>query len=133
MNRFAATIILLAVTFVSCYKAEVIPFRKVSKPPKGCNASSFYGQSYAEEGDPFHGFTKQYDSEGRVTEVVAPMFSLVLADSIRMRLVYYDHEVKFVNNANPADTVLTAVFNNQGRLIRLTGNSAYEFARTEYN
>lgn len=132
MNRLSITASLLLIFLVSCYKPELVQFKKVSKPPKGCNVSSFYGQPYGEDGEPFHGFTKMYDSQGRVVQVVAPLFSLILSDSIRLNVVYFDHAVKFVNDANSADTVITAQFNNQGQLIRMTGNTDYSLATTDY-
>src|SRR6478609_3035694 len=130
--RLPIVVILISILFFSCYKPELVQFKKASSPPKGCNASSFFGIPSTEEGTAFNGFTKTYDSKGRITEVVAPIFSLILADSIRLKVVYYSKdEVKFVNAAN-SDTVITARFNNQGRLIQMAGNNDYSFANTDF-
>jgi hypothetical protein len=80
----------------------------------------------------FNGFTKQYDAQGQVTEVVAPIFELILSDSIRLKVIYFPHQVKFVNIANTADTVVTANFNNQGKLIGMTAHNDYSFATTDF-
>src|SRR5688572_6112758 len=130
--RLLLAVIILSVSLFSCYKPELVPFKKASKAAKGCNASSFFGLPSTAEGTPFNGFTKQYDADGKVTEVVAPIFGLVLTDSIRLKVVYFPHQVKFVNAANTADTVITAGFNSQGKLIQMTGNNDYSFANTDF-
>src|SRR5688572_592982 len=114
--KLSLVLAIISLSLLSCYKPELIPFKKASNAAKGCNASSFFGLSTS--GSQFSGFTKVYDAEGKVTEVVAPIFSLTLSDSIRLKVIYLPHEVKFVNAANTADTVITAIFNNQGRLIQ---------------
>jgi len=132
MYRLPIVVTLISILFFSCYKPELLQFKKAGSSPKGCNASSFFGIPSTEEGSAFNGFTKTYDSKGRITEVVAPIFSLILADSIRLKVVYYSKEkVKFVNTAN-SDTIITATFNNQGRLIQMEGNNDYSFANTDF-
>ncbi|HSB91592.1 MAG TPA: hypothetical protein VLC28_00685 [Flavitalea sp.] len=128
--RLSIIVFTISVLLYSCYKPELIPFKKAAKAAKGCNASSFSGVSAAVDGTPFNGFTKVYDAQGQVIEVVAPIFSLVLDDSIRLKVIYFTHQVKFVNAANTSDTVITASFNNQGRLIQMTGSG--EFANTDF-
>ena len=128
--RLSLAIFMICISFLSCYKPELVPFKKASNAAKGCNASSFFGLSSTEGGYPFNGFTKVYDAQGKVTEVVAPIFSLILSDSIRLKVIYFPHQVKFVNAANTTDTVITASFNNQGRLIQMTGNDY--FANTDF-
>jgi hypothetical protein len=130
--RLSLILIIISISLFSCYKPELIPFKKAINAAKGCNASSFVGLSSSEGGLPFNGFTKIYDVEGKVTEVVAPIFSLFPGDSIRLNVIYFPHQVKFVNAANTADTVITAIFNNQGRLIQMLGNTDYSFANTDF-
>jgi hypothetical protein len=131
-SRLSLVVVILSISLLSCYKPELVPFKKASNAAKGCNASSFFGLSSSEDGLPFNGFTKTYDADGKVTEVVAPIFSLILSDSIRLKVIYFPHEVKFVNAANTADTVITASFNNQGRLIQMVGNRDYSYANTDF-
>jgi hypothetical protein len=130
--RLLIVVIILSVSLLSCYKPELVQFKKVSSLPTGCNASSFFGITSTEGGAVFNGFTKTYDAKGRITEVVAPIFGLILTDSIRLTVVYFSkEEVKFVNAAN-SDTVIIARFNSQGRLIQMAGNTDYSFANTDF-
>lgn len=131
--RLPLCVILTSFLFASCYKAEVLPFKKPTKALKGCTAASFFGVP-AGESDFLNGFTKQFDGNGRVSQVVAPSFGLILSDSLRMNLAYGTNTVFFVTAT--MDTVLRAYFNPAGKLQKIEGQDDYGgelgFPTTEY-
>lgn len=127
-----ALVALASLMFTSCYKQSLIPFKKVDKKAKGCTTSYFYGMPAGEGQDFFTGFTKQFNADGLVTQVTAPDFQLNLSDSVTLDLHYATPAIYFTNHTIPGDTVITAEFNPQGKLVKMTGKEGYNFSTTEF-
>lgn len=131
LNRIML-VALASLLFVSCYKQELIPFKKAGKKLKDCSPSYFVGVPAGEEAEPFTAFTKEFGTDGKVTQVIAPDLQLTLSDSLKLDLHYSTTNIYFTNNSIPEDTVITAVFDNQGKLVKMIGRDGYNFATTEY-
>ena len=82
----------------------------------------------------FSQYRKEYDQNGRITKVVAGLYTLGLYDSVAMLVHYEGTTVYFLSVTNPADSLVTAMFDNQNRLQKMEyGNSPrYEFITTDF-
>lgn len=123
------------VSIGSCYKPGMgidALAKKIDGQLKGCQTQSFFGVTSDPETVALNGFTKKFDVLGRVVEVTAPEFGLVLSDSLYLLVKYGLDKVYFINKLVPADTVSTAQFNNKGQLQVIYGNPDYNFPTTEF-
>lgn len=129
-------LMMCAVLLGSCYKPglglEGLG-KKIDKQLNGCQAASFFGVSDDPENIVLNGFTKKFDAIGRIVEVTAPEFGLILSDSLHLLVRYGLDKVYFINKLVPSDTVSTAQFNNKGQLQIIYGSPEYNFPTTEFN
>lgn len=137
MKRMNFLLLLACGVFMgSCYKPGM-GFDAIGKKTdgqiKGCQTQSFFGVSGDPETVALNGFTKKFDALGRVVEITAPEFGLILSDSLFLLVRYGVDKVFFINKLVPADTVSTAQFNNKGQLQVIYGHPDYSFPTTEFN
>lgn len=84
----------------------------------------------------FSQYRKEYDGNGQVSKVVAGLYTLRLYDSVTLLLRYNGSTVSFVDAAQPGDTLTTATFDAQHRLVKMTNGNVAEddnpFSTTEF-
>jgi hypothetical protein len=118
-NAFRPLLVLLFTSvFFSCQK--IIDY--LPKPPQGttCDLTEAYVTTIENGGSRSLQFRKEYDAAaGKVRKVVAGIFkSSGATESVSMLLKYSGTDIYFVREAEPADTLLRAIFNN-GKIQRI--------------
>jgi hypothetical protein len=103
----ACTLLLVA----ACRKHDYCP-----EPPHQSQCELTQSTTSFGPGDYTPQYRKEYDASGRVTKVVAALYSLVLNDSIALLLHYNGNDVYFLSEENSADTVLVASFDASSHL-----------------
>jgi hypothetical protein len=111
----------------ACKKHDYCPN---PQPQSTCNlmqSTAAFGS-----GDHTPQYRKEYDATGRVTKVVAALYSLVLEDSMTLLLHYQGHTVYFLSAENSTDTVLIASFDAAKRLTSISPPSLFDETRLEW-
>jgi YD repeat-containing protein len=119
---FAGFVAFTVLSLTACKKTDYC-----EKPPTKPNTSCALAQSFQTSEDHpgmVSQYRKEFDNKGRVSKVVAGLFTLSLEDSIPLLLKYNGNTVYFVKEQNTADTVIVAQFDGADRLISLAEGNA---------
>jgi YD repeat-containing protein len=119
---FVGFVAFTVLSLTACKKTDFCP-----KTPTKPNTSCALAQSF-QTGDDHPGmvsqFRKEFDNKGKVSKVVAGLFTLSLEDSIPLLLKYNGNTVYFVKEQNTADTVIVAHFDGADRLVSIAEGNA---------
>jgi hypothetical protein len=112
--------------FLACKKQDYCPQRPTKDNTCDLLQSTIYLDSnWGDFSGLYSEYRKEYDNAGKVRKVVAGEYTLRLVDSLAMLLTYKGSTVYFLDEKAPGDTILTATFDGEHQLQKLTaGNVA---------
>ena len=126
MKRTSATLVMAIIISISaCKKNDYCD--KTPKHQATCDLMQVLESSGDKDGSVSR-YRKEYDpSTGKVSKVVVGLFTFCLGDSISLIPKYDGNDIHFVREDNENDTVITATFDGNNRLLKLTQGNAPHF------